>query len=69
MKQLNHAKEWLLDPQNIGENLLINETALLITNKILSKKIKLGSILAIIKGTILENIIEILQKIPLKQWK
>jgi hypothetical protein len=56
-----------LDPQNIGENLLINETALLITNKILSKKIKLGIIVAIIKGTIIENIIEILQNIPLKQ--
>ena len=34
-----------------------------------NKKTKVGIIVAIIKGTIIENIIEILQKIPLKQWK
>ena len=71
-QQLNHAKEWLLYPQNIGKNLSIDETALsydelytIITNK--KAKGKAGSIVAIIKGTKAENIIQILQKIPLRQ--
>lgn len=71
-QQLNHAKQWLLYPQNIGKNLSIDETALsydelytIITNK--KAKGKAGSIVAIIKGTKAENIIQILQKIPLRQ--
>lgn len=71
-QQLNHAKQWLLYPQNIGKNLSIDETALsydelytIITNK--KAKGKAGSIVAIIKGTKAENIIQILQKIPLGQ--
>lgn len=71
-QQLNHAKQWLLYPQNIGKNLSIDETALsydelytIITNK--KAKGKAGSIVAIIKGTKAENIIQILQKIPLTQ--
>lgn len=70
-QQLNHAKEWLLYPQNIGKNLSINETALsydelytIITNK--KAKGKAGSIVAIIKGTKAESIIQILERIPLK---
>lgn len=58
-------------PQNIGENLSIDETALsydelytIITNK--KAKGKAGSIIAIIKGTKADTIIEILSKIPLK---
>ena len=69
--QKPHAKEWLLYPQNIGANLSIDETALsydelytIITNK--KAKGKAGSIVAIIKGTKAENIISILNKIPLK---
>lgn len=70
-QQLDHAKQWLLYPQNIGKNLSIDETALsydelytIITNK--KDKGKAGSIVAVIKGTKAENIIQILQKIPLR---
>ncbi|APT23271.1 DDE transposase [Flavobacterium columnare] len=69
--QKAHAKEWLLYPQNIGQNLSIDETALsydelytIITNK--KAKGKAGSIVAIIKGTKADNVIEVLNKIPLK---
>ena len=61
----------MLYPQNIGEKLSIDETALsydelytIITNK--KAKGKAGSIVAIIKGTKAETAIEILNKIPLK---
>ncbi|QYS87904.1 transposase [Flavobacterium oreochromis] len=70
--QIQHAKQWLLYPQNLGKNLSIDETALsydelytIITNK--KAKGKAGSIVAIIKGTKADNIIEILSKIPLKE--
>jgi transposase len=60
-----------LYPQNIGGNLYIDETALsydelytIITNK--KAKGKAGSIVAIIKGTKADTVIEILNKIPLK---
>ena len=69
--QKSHAKDWLLYPQNISENLSIDETALsydelytIITNK--KAKGKAGSIVAIIKGTKADTVIEILNKIPLK---
>lgn len=62
----------MLYPENLGKNLAIDETALsydelytIITNK--KAKGKAGSIVAIIKGTKAENIISILNKIPLKQ--
>lgn len=58
-------------PQNLGENLSIDETALsydelytIITNK--KAKGKAGSIVAIIKGTKAENVIEVLNKIDIK---
>lgn len=64
MDQKSHARDWLLYPQNIGENLSIDETALsydelytVITNK--KAKGKAGSIVAIIKGTKADTVIEI----------
>lgn len=70
-EQLKHAKDWLLYPKNIGKNLSIDETALsydelytIITNK--KAKGKSASIVAIIKGTKADNVITILNKIPLK---
>ena len=70
--QKSHAKKWLLYPQNLGKNLSIDETALsydelytIITNK--KAKGKAGSIVAIVKGTKADNIVEILSKIPLKE--
>ncbi len=65
-----HAKEWLLFPENIGSQLSIDETALsqgelytIITNK--KAKGKKGAIVAILAGTKVEPIIEQLLKIPL----
>lgn len=56
--QIQHAKQWLLYPQNLGENLSIDETALsydelytIITNK--KAKGKAGSIVAIVKQIML----------------
>jgi transposase len=70
--QIAHAKDWLLYPENIGKNLSIDETALsydelytIITNK--KAKGKAGSIVAIVKGTKAENVINVLAKIPLKE--
>ncbi|MFD0878388.1 transposase, partial [Massilia pinisoli] len=72
--QRNHAKKWLLFPQNIGKSLSIDETSLsdgelytILTNKI--AKGKKGSIVAIIAGTKAETVTEVLQKIPINLRK
>ena len=74
-KDLPHAKEWLIFPENIGKHLSLDETALshgelytVLTNK--EAKGKRGSIVAIIAGTKAENIITLLnQHVPQKQRK
>lgn len=74
-KYLPHAKEWLIFPENIGEYLSLDETALshgelytVLTNK--EAKGKKGTIVAIIAGTKAENIISLLnQHITQKQRK
>lgn len=70
--QLKHAKEFLLFPQNLGKRLSIDETALshgelytVLTNK--SAKGKSGTIVAIVAGTSSEKVLDILQKLPLRQ--
>lgn len=69
--QLDHAKEWILFPENIGSSLSIDETSLsqgelytVITNK--AAKGKKGALVAMIKGTNSDFVRQILQKIPLK---
>lgn len=69
--QKSHAKQWLLYPENIGKHLSIDETSLshgelytILTNK--AAKGRKGSIVSIIAGTRAEDIIKILEKIPLK---
>lgn len=71
-EQLKNAKTHLLFPQNIGHQLSLDETALthgelytVLTNK--SAKGKKGSIVAIVAGTSSEQIIPLLQKMPLRQ--
>ena len=71
-KQKKHAKDWLLYPENIGVRLSIDETAFtngdlytILTNK--SAKGKKGTLVAMIKGTKSDEIIQILEKIPKKQ--
>ena len=68
-KQLKHAEEWILFPENIGEYLSIDETSLsqgelytVLTNK--SSKGKKGTLVAMIKGCESKNVSEILKKIP-----
>ena len=71
-EQKSHADQWLLFPNNIGNNLSIDETSLsngelytIITNK--AAKGKRGSIVAMVAGTQSENIIDIVNRIPLKE--
>lgn len=70
--QKAHAKQWLLFPKNLGSYLSIDETAFsngelytVVTNK--GAKGKKGAIVAMVKGTKAEDVIRILQQIPLKQ--
>lgn len=66
--QLEHAENWLLFPENIGEYLSIDETSLsqgelytILTNK--AAKGRKGALIAIVKGTESESIIKVLHKI------
>ena len=66
--QLEHAEDWLLFPENLGENLSIDETSLsqgelytVLTNK--AAKGKKGALVAIVKGTESESVIKVLSKI------
>ena len=70
--QREHADEWLLFPENMGTKLSIDETSLsngelytMLTNK--RAKGKVGSVVAIIKGTDSKTVTEILYKIPIAQ--
>ena len=65
---VEHAENWLLFPENIGEYLSIDETSLsqgelytILTNK--AAKGKKGALVAIVKGTESESVIKVLQKI------
>jgi len=64
-----HASEWMLFSKNISPRLSIDETALsngelytIVTNK--EAKGRKGAIVAMIKGTVAEDIITVLKKIP-----
>lgn len=70
-EQKSHAEEWMLYPQNLSERLSLDEVALsdgelytVLTSK--KAKGKKGSIVAIIKGTKSETVIENLFKINKK---
>ncbi len=67
-EQKEHSTDWLLFPENMGERLSIDETALsngdlytILTNK--SAKGKKGALVAMIEGTKSEKIIEVLKEI------
>jgi transposase len=69
--QKDHAEDWMLFPGNTGTSLSIDETALsngelytIVTNK--AAKGRKGALVAMIKGTQSEQIITILEKIPLR---
>lgn len=67
--QKGHADNWMLFVKNVSPRLSIDETALsngelytVVTNK--EAKGRKGAIVAMIKGTVAENIISVLKKIP-----
>lgn len=67
--QKHHADEWMLFSKNTSTRLSIDETALsngelytIVTNK--EAKGRKGAIVAMIKGTVAEDIITVLKKIP-----
>jgi transposase len=66
-KEADHAEDWLLFPENMGEYLSIDETSLsqgelytILTNK--SAKGRKGALIAMIKGTESEKVIDVLLK-------
>ena len=66
-KEADHAEDWLLFPENMGEYLSIDETSLsqgelytILTNK--SAKGRKGALIAMIKGTESDRIIDVLLK-------
>ena len=73
-EQREHACDWILFPENIGQYISIDETALsqgelytVITNK--EAKGRKGALIAMIKGTNSDYVRMILEKIPLKTRK
>ncbi|QOH25619.1 ISAon1 family transposase [Flavobacterium columnare] len=73
-KQLEHAENYLIYPENIGENLSIDEVSLskgelytFVTNK--QGRGKKKSLVAVIKGTKSQDIIDVVTKIPLSHRK
>lgn len=73
-EQLNHSEDYLIYPQNIGENLGIDELSLskgelytFVTNK--NGKGKKKTLVAVVKGTKSQDIIDVLNKIPLEKRK
>ncbi len=72
--QKSHASEWMLFSKNVSTRLSIDETALsngelytIVTNK--EAKGRKGAIVAMIKGTVAEDIITVLKKIPERSRK
>ena len=70
-EQFEHANDWILYPQNIGEFISIDETSLsqgelytIVTNK--EAKGKKGTLIAMVKGTNSETVKNVLLKIALE---
>ncbi|MCL7765534.1 DDE transposase, partial [Polaribacter sp. Z014] len=66
--QKDHAENWLLYPKNLGKYLSLDETSLsngelytILTNK--NANGKKGSIVAIVKGTKAQDVIDVIHKI------
>ncbi len=72
--QLNHSEDYLIYPENIGENLGIDELSLskgelytFVTNK--NGRGKKKTLVAVVKGTKSQDIIDVLNKISLEKRK
>ncbi len=73
-EQLNHSEDYLIYPENIGEHLSIDELSLskgvlytFVTNK--KGRGKKKTLVAVIKGTKSQDIIDVLDRIPLEKRK
>jgi len=71
-EQKDHSEEWILFPNNIGQHLSIDEVAVsngelytIITNK--ERHGDKGSLVAMVQGTKANDIVHILNKIPIEQ--
>ena len=69
---MEHAQDWLLFEDNIGESLSIDETCLssgevytFLTNK--AGKGRKGTLVAVVKGTKAEDVIQVLKKINISK--
>ena len=66
--QLNHAKDWVLLSKNMGERLSIDESSLqddlftFLTNK--DGHCKQGTLIAAVRGTKAEDVLDVLLRIP-----
>lgn len=67
-QQLEHADEWMLFPENIGESLCIDETApsngelyTVVTNR--AARGRKGTLVAIVKGVSADSVCSVLQRI------
>jgi transposase len=67
--QKEHAEEWMIFPDNLGEHLSLDESSLsngelytILTNK--AAKGRKGALVAMVKGTTSDKIIPILNKLP-----
>jgi transposase len=70
--QKDHAQEWMLFPDNVGDRLSLDETSLsngdlytILTNK--AAKGQKGVLVAMVKGTKADTIIDVLKKLPERQ--
>lgn len=69
--QKDHAKDWVLYPINLGEDLSIDETSLrddlftIVSNK--AGHGREGTIIAMVRGTKAEDVIKVLLKLPEEQ--
>ncbi|MGB9592257.1 MAG: ISAon1 family transposase, partial [Candidatus Kryptoniota bacterium] len=70
--QRPHADDWMIFPGNVGSHLSIDETSLsngelytILTNK--AAKGKKGVLVAMVKGTKAEDVIDVLKTIPLRE--
>ena len=70
--QKPHCEQWLVFPENIGTHLSMDETSLsqgelytIISNK--AAKGKKGALVAMVKGTVSDEVISVLEQIPKEQ--
>ena len=73
-EQASHAEDWILYPDNLADHICIDEVALskgelytVVTNA--GACCQKGSLVAMVKGTLSDTVIEILKKIPLSNRK